>query len=513
MRIKNLVLAIGILFLFSKIIYAKAPSLPSSPPTITISQTIPTGFISRWIPENNDDSNAITDDQILLNKGYVSLRIVSAYVYYRSSFLDNVNRFLVDSNVVLYRGADSSTGVMINADQQKENTNGEWIGVVGKYLLSEVPTNFNSINLSINYNGVGSDVFKPIFDTLSSANNLSIFSGGIWTGVNTIAPLVQGFLATPYTTSNPRQVLNMSQSYNIYPNQNSDKYALRTGYYVYMANHNNGQTEDDQFNEFENLDSSDLRVSNSGILQYSKDDGNTWSNFTDDAYVVFYLTKTRFIGEIGNATWSQKYQAIETDINKFTGDPSSSVTDYNTLYSQVLSDWKQANVLLNLDNSITNEEKTYIEANEWNKVNNDLGPSPGVTVSIPAPERDLAQYVSLATEYNSSLSPVTLVVNNLPNSNPGQPVTLQVVDPSTNAPVTTIPTDGTSTAVTISGVRPGLTSLVVENNDNVENSGGDNMAMPLKNPSLFEDNVSKFVAEPGTTKSIDAKDIYDQGIK
>lgn len=310
------------------------------------------GDVSFWIP-----SDKITTNQFVpRNTRYFSIRVHSAFVYYKSGFFENIKNVVVASDVTLI-GKTPVQGTQISKTLQKIDNTGDFIAI-NDHLVAFAPTTPTKVVLKGMFRGIGEDRFKIVFDTLAdpavkTAMNLSPATSA---AVGAITPIVQKLLATPFTEKNPRQVLDIETSYLIYDTFQGDlpTDALCEGFLVVLSSRNKGS------NDLRSLASlqpgRDIRISPMGGLEYQS--SGRWVPVNDKSYIIFSVTTTLRRGPDQEAAWFAKFrEAVNSSEDDLVG--GKSLTDVKI---NGLDLWRQGSTLLFADQSYIDEERRQIRA-------------------------------------------------------------------------------------------------------------------------------------------------------
>jgi hypothetical protein len=202
---------------------------------VSNSQTVQSGDVWLWIPF--DAAADAKDQQIVRNSEYISVKFQAAHISYKSGFLENIRQIVISSSVGFGLEGKAVVGTNINRTWQKSN-NSEDSVLVNDLLTELAPAAANSISIKVNFNGIGQDRFKSIFDILSSADFKTAvnFSPARLAQVGLATSITQKFLSSPYTSTNPKDVLSMSQSFVIYPNKSALKAdSFKKGYIIVIS--------------------------------------------------------------------------------------------------------------------------------------------------------------------------------------------------------------------------------------------------------------------------------------
>src|SRR5689334_2857595 len=92
-------------------------------------------------------------------------------------------------------------------------------------LAVKYPALMDSLTIKIGFRGIGEDRFKKIFDVLSKDEVKTAIGLNPATAatVGTVTSIAQGLLSTPYTSDNPKQILDVSQGFVVYTSEEKNK--------------------------------------------------------------------------------------------------------------------------------------------------------------------------------------------------------------------------------------------------------------------------------------------------
>jgi hypothetical protein len=442
------------------------------------------GDIAFWIPFNTDDS--LTNAQVIRNEEYFSIKLQSVFAYYKSGFLENIKQLVVASQIDTSGSGQAVSSAMINKSWQCLDKSGDFIGI-NDHLAVLAPATPTSVKLTISFRGVGEDKFKSVFDLLADPTMKTAmdFSPATMGALAIITPTVQKLLATPYTSSNPRQILDVDQSFAIYPRGTPAKPdGLREGYLVVFSGRENKSAG---LEKILNLQPNQVRIGPLGQgLEYF--DGTSWILFNSNSYVVFSVTKVPVRGPDESSPWFQKYQdaidAAEKDLN--TSTPKQAHDDSLGL-------WNEGNALLRADLNYLQSERDKIKFDRLGQLTALFAPAQSrtntATVMIDPKELNVpSDYMSRALAYNQQLdalrSDVTVSIpTELVTANPDAVVNITQGNESstaTTAPTLTVPLDSSGSVVAhllpgeytfkIDGNKPVSSQVYVEPKKNVESA-------------------------------------------
>jgi hypothetical protein len=328
-------------------------------PTMPVAALAQNGDQSFWLPI--DSRSTPEAAQVARNKEYISVKLHAVFAYYKSSFLENIKQLIVASDIATSGQNALVEGTMVNKNWQKLESTGDFIGI-NDLLAALTPTTPTSIRLKISFRGIGSDKFKPIFDILSSpdlktALTLSDATVGRIGGVSSI---VQKLLASPYTSDNPRQILDVEQQFVLYPEGAPVKIdALKEGFLVVVSTR--GRNTQD-LTLLQSLDKDSLRLSpvTQQGLQYKSAQDGAWKSFDQFSYAIFSVTKFRLRGEDQTSAWFNKYQQAFQAADKISDNPTSGGAD--NIKTEAMGLWREGNALLSADPNYIQDERDSIQS-------------------------------------------------------------------------------------------------------------------------------------------------------
>ena len=434
------------------------------------------GDIALWIPLKSGVTKK--DAQISRNKEYVSIKLQSVYAYYRSGFFENIKQLLIKSDISLEQGAKRDQGTMLNASRELPSKSGEFIGL-NDHIAVLTPSSRTSIMLNVGFRGVGEDKFKKIFDLLSGPAlktplNLADATLGKISGISTI---VQGFLATPYTSNNPKSILDISQSFVFYSDTLEHPDALREGYLIVVSSR---EHKGDGLTKILSLQPEDYRLSSQGQQLEYKESG-AWTPLVDNSYVIFSITQTTTRGE-DEAPWLVKYRAAEDASRKvLEGVPVDKAK------AEALALWREGNILIGADQNYIDSERDGIRTSHLTEIRKILNSST-VSVNLSGPDIP-ANFATIAADYKSRLAANSSSLSVVVRDDQGTAVSnaeLLLSDSSNPATPIKIKTDDAGQAK-LNSLKAGQYSIETK---------------PANfNPSPPE----KFILEPKETKSIEVR--------
>jgi len=434
------------------------------------------GDIVLWIPLKSGVTKK--DAQISRNKEYVSIKLQSVYAYYRSGFFENIKQLLIKSDISLEQGGKRDQGTMLNVSKELPSQSGEFIGL-NNHIAVLTPSSRTSIMLSVGFRGVGEDKFKKIFDLLSGPAlktplNLADATLGKISGITTI---VQGFLSTPYTSNNPKSILDISQSFIFYSDTLEHPDALREGYLVVVSSR---EHKGDGLTKILSLQPEDYRLSSQGHQLEYKESG-AWTPLVDNSYVIFSITQTTTRGE-DEAPWLVKYRAAEDASRKVLEGVS-----VDKAKADALALWREGNILIGADQNYIDSERDGIRSAHLAEIKKILNSS-SVAVNLSEPDIP-ANFAIIAADYKNRLAANASTLSVVVRDEQGTAVSnAEVVlsDSSNPGTLIKVKTDDTGQA-TLQTLKAGEYSIE---------------AKPVNfNSSTPE----KFVLEPKETKSIEVR--------
>lgn len=322
------------------------------------------GDLTIWLPAHQGVKSQ--DSQIIRDGEYLSVRLQSVYVFYKSGFLANIRTVVVKSQIDLKMRNSSIQGGMVDATRDKANSTGEFIGC-NDLLAALTPSTPDAVQIEISFRGVGQDRFKSLFDLLATpdfkqAVSMSPAAIGV---AGTVTSLLKRLLASPYTSDNPKDMLDVSQSFVLYPDTTKDHQdAFREGYLIILSGRA-GATN--SLNYLGTIAPSDFRLSPGGqVLEYKAPTGQ-WVQLTDDSYVVLSVTRSKVRGEDDPSPWYAKYTNAEEEADKIlTGEALKDAQRNANI------DYEQANALLDQDPNYIQSERDSIKALHYKKINEAL---------------------------------------------------------------------------------------------------------------------------------------------
>jgi hypothetical protein len=435
-----------------------------------------TGDVALWIPLKSGVTKK--DAQIYRNRGYVSIKLQSVYAYYKSGFFENIKQLLVKSDIALEQGNKRAQGTMLNTSRELPNKSGEFIGL-NDHIAVLTPSSPTSIELNVGFRGVGEDRFKKIFELLSgSALKTPLNLADATLGkINGITAIVQGFLATPYTSNNPKSILDISQSFVFYSDDAEHPDALREGYLIVVSSR---EKKGGDLQRILQLQPNDLRLSAIGQQLEYKDSG-VWKPLVDNSYVVFSVTQTATRGE-DEAPWLVKYRAAEEASRKvLEGVPADKAQ------ADALALWREGNILIAADPNYIESERGGIRSAHLAEIKKILAGG-NVALNLAGPDIPV-NFEALAANYKTQLtasaSSLSIVVRDATGGAMSD-ADVVLTDPRNPAAAIKLHTDGTGTA-TLNGLKPGEYAVV---------------AQPLNSNAMT---TQKFVLEPREIKSIEVR--------
>ena len=395
--------------------------------SIASSQQPSAGDVWRWIPFDKDASGK--DTQIVRNTQYVSIKIEAAHVSYKSGFLENIKQIVVSSSVSFDLGNQKLQALNVNRTWQKSSNSDDNIPV-NDLLAVLSPASPTSVGIKMSFSGIGQDRFKAIFDVLSTPEVKTVLSlSPAAIAQSTLATsIAQKFLASPYTSDKPKDVLSMSQGFVIYADRDADRVnSLRQGYIVVISGSENKSAD---LNTLLNLGADALRFDEGNHLLQVKQADGSWQQFTGNSYVVLSVTVDSVRGTDENSAWFKKFSdADKTTENLLTGDTADKVK------KDALSLWQEGSTLLSADTNYIEAERKSIRLKALDTIQQDLkknGAEPAeadLAKSIPGIPANLTE---VARNYDAQVQAANLggqvrikVVDNAGNPVKGASVVLQ----------------------------------------------------------------------------------------
>lgn len=371
----------------------------ASPVTVVAQGSGPAGDITFWIPFKAGVSQK--DAQVSRNKEYVSIKLHSVFAYYKSGFLENIKQLIVASDIAFEREGKLVEGTMVNKSWQKLDSSGDFIAL-NDHLAVLAPATPPSVRLKISFRGVGEDKFKKVFDVLSSADlkTALTLSDATIGKVGAFTSIARKFLATPYTSDNQRQILDVEQSFVLYPADAAPMVdALREGYLV-VVSARGGKTED--LSRVHQLTQEDIRLSALGQGLEFRDTDNSWKPFTRVSYVIVSVTKTPVRDNDEGSAWFRKYGEAVSAAEKVQ-DGSDAVK----AKEEAVGLLREGNALLQVDPNYIEDERRKIRSQAAKQVNEALtrsfatayGKAPWPSLlKLDAPDIP-SNYADIAAEY------------------------------------------------------------------------------------------------------------------
>ncbi len=322
------------------------------------------GDILKWIPF--ETTTTAKDAQIVRNAQYVSVQIHAAHVSYKSGYLENIRHIVVSSNVSFDLAGQKVDGLIVNRTWEKSKKSDDDMPV-HDILADLSPASPTSIKIKVDFAGIGTDKFKPIFDILANGDvktalNLSpatIAKSGLATSI------LQKFLATPYTSDKPKSVLSMSVGFVIHSDREVDRVdSLRQGYIVVISG---SERKSQDLTRVSNLKPDSLRFdTGSHVLQTKEADGS-WTAFTGNSYVVLSVTADPIRGIDESSPWSKKFYEAETTTDQLVrGEVAEKVK------KDALNLWQEGCTLLAADTNYIEAERKSIRAKSLSDIQKDL---------------------------------------------------------------------------------------------------------------------------------------------
>jgi hypothetical protein len=328
------------------------------------SQQTVSGDIWRWLPF--DGGTIGKESQIVRNLQYVSIKVQAAHVSYKSGYLENIKQIVISSSVTFDLNTQKVQALSINRTWHKSKNSDDNIPV-NDLLAVLSPASPSSIEIKMSFAGIGEDKFKSVFELLSNndvktALNLSpasIAQAGLVTSI------AQKFLATPYTSSNPKDVLSLSQGFVIYSNKGADRVdSLRQRYIVVISG---SEKKSGDLDKLTNAPADALRFNTTSHLLEIKQSDGTWQSFNGNSYVVLSVTVDSVRGTDETSSWFKKFaDADKTTENLLTGDAVDKVK------KDALDLWQQGSTLLTADSNYVETERKSIRLKALADIQDDL---------------------------------------------------------------------------------------------------------------------------------------------
>ena len=359
----------------------------------------------------------------------ISIKIEAAHVSYKSGFLENIKQIVVSSNVSFDLGNQKVQALTVNRTWQKTGNKSDDDIAVNDLLAVLSPASPSSISIKMQFSGIGQDRFKEIyFDLLSSADVKTVLnmSPATLAETNLGTSIAQKFLATPYTSNNPKDVLSMSQGFVIYPDRLADRVdSLRQGYLVVISGTENKSAD---LNNIPAPGSDALRFDSGSHLLQIKQANGSWRAFLGNSYLVLSVTVDSVRGTDENSPWFKKFaDADKTTENLLTGDTLDKVK------KDAMALWQEGSTLLSADANYIETERKSIRLRALADVQTDLqkngAPPSDASLANAAPGVP-ANLAEVAKNYEAQLQ----------QANVNGRVAAQVLDssgkPASNVPIT-----------------------------------------------------------------------------
>jgi len=309
------------------------------------------GDISFWLP-----AQVGIDAQVKRNEEYFSIKLESVFAYYKSGFFENIKNLIVASEFILAESKSTIQSTVVNKTWQKLDKDGDFIGA-NDHLVVLAPSTASNVQIKVSFRGIAEDKFLILFQALSDPTFKSAlsFSPATSATVSAIAPIIQKLLSSPYTSSNPRQILDVSQSYVIYAETDKPKEdSLREGYLVILSSREGKSDDLKKILTLLSSDPSSVRIhSTTKCLEYKE--GTEWKQLKSNSYVVLSITKASCRGVDEGSKWFSKYK----DAIEFAKENKG---------KEAVAKWKEGNALLNEDPNYIQSERNKITY----KVQNDF---------------------------------------------------------------------------------------------------------------------------------------------
>ena len=323
------------------------------------------GDVSFWIPFSTV-ANA-KDLQIVRNSQYISIRIARAHVSYRSGFLENIRKIVVNSSVSFDIDKQRVQALTINLTWQRSSGKAEEDLPVQDLLAVLSPAASDRIAIKVGFSGIGKNVFKGVFDVLAdpqikTALDLSparVAQMGLATSI------VQRFLASPYTDSDPKNVLSMSSGFVIYADKTEFRNdSLKQGYFVIISGTEKKNADLRRVVEaaFDEIRFNPER----NVLQLRQADG-TWGLFTGNSYVVLSVTASPVRGIDENSEWFRKFAEAKRTTERLEIDEPLEAVKKDTLAL-----WREGVTLLSADPNYIETERKSIRLKELSELQDEF---------------------------------------------------------------------------------------------------------------------------------------------
>lgn len=357
------------------------------------------GDISFWLPKKN--AKSISAAQVKRNGEYFSIKLHSVFAHYKSSFLENIKKIIIVSETsTIEENKPAVQSTMLNKVWQKLDGNGDFIGV-NDHLVVLSPATISNAKIKVSFQGIGEDKFGFVFDALSDSSFKSALSlsPATLSTIAAVAPTVKKLLASPYNTDNPRQILDVTQSYVVYADTKLPKVdSLREGFLIIISSR---EKKNADLKKIVSLDSKDIRLSPLGNgLEFKEAD--EWKQFTNNSYVVLSVTKIQSRGENEYSNWFSKY----TEAERLTEEKLLSNKPVGEVRQEAINLWKEGNALLFADLNYIHKERIDIKSRHLNNIQTLFSSISGPTKEVLDPKNlgVPSNYRELALNYELYLA-------------------------------------------------------------------------------------------------------------
>jgi hypothetical protein len=366
----------------------------------------------RWLPPNPGETAEAA--QIVRNEEYFSIKIHAVHLYYRAGPLKNLKNLVVMSDLVLTTDEGRTQGAMVNGAYSRDDREYEQLLPMADHIAMMCPSTPTNVKVQLRVRGMGEQKYRRIFDILSSADIKPL--GRVLTaaapGIGAAASLVSRFMDSPYTDENPKNVLDVVASFNVYPRTDiaaAHADALRDGYLVVVT----------PLPEADGVVAplpaeGDLRLSPQGQQKLEYRENGEWRELKDQTYVIFNVVRCPIKGENQSSPWFRKYAQAMEIVSALPGMDSA---DCGRALDDALTLWRDGNVLLDADPYYIYQEKKAIRAKYLNVIRearetaaqqvHTMGnpETPALPDVAPAARDDLpADYATLAASYDRLVS-------------------------------------------------------------------------------------------------------------
>lgn len=298
-----------------------------------------------WQPFNDLSEK---DNQILRNKGYISIKLESVSYMSKGDFFQKIfggtDSVALTSSVAYGLGPRAIEAITVQ-DVTEVKSNRNYILGISRMIAEKVPANTNSLQLNIKMTAVKDDKLKAKFDMLNKKpfQEALALAPTIVGQVLTVSSLVHELLKD----TGPQSQLEASFAGLI--SESVDDHPIISGKLtqglLFMISADEG-------NDFSQANAKDFSLVNF-TLHYK-------GNPVENTYVVLRIIFEQFKGEDQLANWSIKYSNALSKLDELV-----SADDQDTR-EKILKDakalWIEGNALIEADASYINAEKIKIKS-------------------------------------------------------------------------------------------------------------------------------------------------------